>query len=163
MKVFGRSGISFKYHGDVLLWKWPWARGLYGAPYHSSFLTKDFNNFNEYWILFGEDRAFIKIGGGKGKIHGFDLTEEVIPQWSSRVWPNEYIVCLFNIDPSAKGPKFWSIIDKEKRIELLKDVVVLRCKDKTEMNNLLDSIDKNFASAIGVFNGSLVGSNVGVY
>lgn len=159
MKVFDRSGVFFKFHGDIIKWRWPWARNLFSATYHSSLLNRDFNSFKEYWVSCGEDRALIKFSSGTGKLHGFELTEEILPQWSARLWPNEFIVCMFNVNPMAKGPKFWSMLDKFKRSELLKDVVILRCKDKTEMETLLDAIDVNFASAISLFNGQLQGSN----
>ena len=157
MKLFDKSGVFFKYQGDVLKWKWPWARKLHGYPYHSFVLNRDFNSFREYWAMQGADGAMIKLSGGSGRIHGFDLVEDVLPRWSARLWPNEYLVCLTNVNPKAKGPKFWAMIDQAKRTELLQDVVILCCKDKTEMENLLNSIDRSFAVAFGMLNGEIIG------
>lgn len=159
MKIFNSSGVFFKYHGDVVQWMWPWARNKYSAPYHSSFLTRDFNNFRDYWLLYGEDRALVKLSNGDGRLHGFDLMLEIIPQWLSRIWPNEFVICLSNVNTEVKGPKFWSMLREDQRYEFLKDIVILRCKDNSEMETLLESIDIGFASAIGVFNGEILGSN----
>ena len=159
MKFFNSLGVNFKYHGDVITWMWPWARTPIGNPYHSSLLNRDFNSFSEYWVSQGEERAFLKLSGEGGKLYGFDLIEQVIPFWSSRIWPNEYLVCLTDVNPKSKGPKFWALLDSKKRSSLLKDVVVLRCKDLTEMEVLLDSIDISFAKAFGVLNGAILECN----
>lgn len=109
--------------------------------------------------MFGQDRALLQASTGDGKVHGFDLIRELLPEWSARIWPNEFLVCLCHIDPAARSQRFWSMLKKEQITEMLKDVVVLRCKDLTEMETLIESIDRNFADAVGVCNGRLLLTN----
>jgi hypothetical protein len=83
----------------------------------------------------------------------------VLPQWTARTWPNEHVICLVDVDLVAKGPKFWAMLNPAQRLELYKDVVVLRCKDKTEMQTLVESISSNFAKAFALFNGEMLATN----
>jgi hypothetical protein len=159
MKLFDRSGLFFKYHGDVIQWRWPWARSVNRSTYHSALLNRDFNSFKDYWTSYGEDRALLKLGKSYSRMQGFDLHEEVLPQWAARTWPNEHVICLVDIDIQAKGPKFWSMLTPAQRSELYKDVVVLRCKDKTEMQHLVESISPSFARAYAVVNGDIIDTN----
>ena len=157
MKV-SKEGFSFKYHGDVVLRYWPWIYSKY--KYRSQLLSRDFNSFPEYWMAVGEESTLIKTTHSTGKLSGFDI-KEVLGQWSARLYPAEYIVILFDINHGAKGPSFWSRLTVKQKSTLLKDYVVLRCKDKNGASALIESIAPQFASAFVFLNGEELGSNLG--
>lgn len=109
--------------------------------------------------MVGEDEALVKASGSAGgKLYGFSVLD-LIQYWSSRLWMNQYVVVLLDVDLGAKGPEFWSRLTKDQKTSLSNDVVVLRCKDKTELMHLTDSIDPTFALAYGLLNGTLLVSN----
>ena len=122
----------------------------------------DFNSFSEYWKAVGEDAAIVKLSTGVGRMYGFDL-KEIIGEWSARLWVNEYIVFMDIHDPSRKGPDFWSRLNAKQREGLRKDCVILKCSDRSEMVNLIDSIDYNFAEATGYLNGEVLLTNESHY
>lgn len=154
-----RQGYSYKYHGDEVLKYWPWVRKNSFAKYYSSLLSRDFNSFPEYWKIIGEETALVKLTtSSTSKMSGFSLSE-VIELWSARLWVNEFIVVLTDINPGAKGPGFWSRLTRDQRTSLGEDVVVLRCKDRSELTHLVDSTDPTFACAMGLLNGTTLCTN----
>lgn len=151
-------GIVFKYHGDEILRYWPWSKRDSKSSYHSTLYSRDFNSFNEYWRMVGEETSLVKSSFGKGNLLGFDLID-VLKFWSARMWVGEPIVVLMAVDPSLKGPSFWARLTSAQRENLLKDIVVLKCTDKSEMKTLVDSIDPSFAEATGLLNGRVILTN----
>lgn len=157
MKVT-KLGFSFKYHGDEILRYWPWVKRSSSTVYRSELYSRDFNSFNEYWRMVGEETSIIKSIFGQNKIGGFNF-KEVLGFWSSKLWVGEYIVVLMSVNPAMKGPSFWSRLTAKQRDSLLQDVVVLRCNDRKEMESLIDSIDVSFAEAYGILSGKVILTN----
>lgn len=155
---FHQLGISFKYHGDEITRYWPWIKKSLKSTYHSALFSRDFNSFNEYWRLVGEETTLIKLTTSVGKMQGFSLSR-VAAEWASRIWVNEYLVIMCDVDPGSKGPSFWFRLSPTQRTSLLEDVVVLRCKDETEMETLIDSISPSFSTAYGCLNGQVLCDN----
>jgi hypothetical protein len=151
-------GIVFKYHGDEVTRYWPWVKKSFNSTYHSSLLSRDFNSFNEYWKIIGEEETLTKVSTSYGRLHGFAF-REIVAHWASGLWVNEYVVILLEPDPTAKGPAFWSRLNSTQRDHLMNDVVVLRCKDLNEATTLLESISTKFSDAFILFNGEVINSN----
>lgn len=151
-------GVVFKYHGDEITRYWPWVKKRLQSTYHSSLLYRDFNSFKEYWKIVGEDTQITKVSTSSDKMIGFSF-RETLAHWSAKMFPNEHLVILIEPDPRRKGPAFWSRLSPTQRIHMMNDVVVLRCKDETEMNSLLWSIDPQFSDAMAILNGDVINSN----
>jgi len=154
-----RLGYSYKYHGDEIIRYWPWVSKEKRGKYHSTLFSRDFNSFPAYWKMVGEDEALIKASVSAGdKLYGFSVLD-LIQYWSARLWMNQYVVILLDVNLGSKGPEFWSRLTRDQKESLNNDIVVLRCKDKTELLHLTDSIDPSFATAYGLLNGTLLVSN----
>lgn len=153
---FSKTGVTFKYHGDQLTWRWPWSRnGM--ERYYSTIYTQDFNSLSEYWKHVGVvEEALVK---SSGKLEAYSELE-VLSVWVRRLYPTSHVVVLTNLDASAKGISFWSRLPKDQVEHLLKDVIVLRCKDKTEVFRLVDSVEATFADAFGFSFGQLIETNI---
>lgn len=153
---FTRDGYVYKYYGDEITRFWPWS--YHEAKYYSTLLTRDFNSFNEYWKMVGEESALIKLSSGEGLLYGFDY-EDVLCQWSSRLFVNEHIVILTDINYGAKGSEFWNRLSKKQNIHFHKDIVILKCNDYSEMERVVGFVDEEFAMAWGVLNGEILMDN----
>lgn len=154
-----RLGYSYKYHGDEITRYWPWVSEENKGKYHSSLFSRDFNSFPEYWKFVGEEESLVKTSTSKdGRMYGFSMLE-VIQYWSSRLWLNQYIVALVDVDPASKGSDFWNRLTRDQKENLNQEIVILKCKDRTELMNLTDSIDPSFATSYGLLNGNLLVSN----
>lgn len=152
---FTKNGMIFRYHGDRLLWRWPWKRNQLGK-FRSSIYTRDFRNLSEYWKYVGvTEAAMIRQAE---KIEAYSWTE-VLSTWVRHTYPGQSLVILTNLEASAKGVSFWARLPKDRVENLLQDVVVLRCKDKPEVFRLIDSTPASFADAYGFSAGQLVGTN----
>ena len=153
-----KQGINFKYYGDILLWKWPWVRQ--GAPkFFSKFHSKDFKSLPEYWAHSGKMEYLASKSYDGIKILGFSYIE-ILNDWVSIHFCTEHVVLVRELDVSAKDVSFWMRIPKDKVKNLVKDIVVLKCKDKTEVFNMMETLDKNFCLAYGYSLGKFVGTNL---
>lgn len=154
---FTKKGITFRYHGDTMLWKWPFTRSGSGK-YRSSLYPQDFSNLAEYWKYVGiVEAAILK---NPEKISAFSWME-VLSTWVRRTYPGDHLVILTNLDASAKGVSFWARLPKDKVEDLLQDVVVLHCKDKPEVFRIVESIPTHFADAYGFSASELIDTNFG--
>lgn len=157
----GWEGISFPHEGDEILWYWPWVRPSFKYEgisetykYKSLNLDQEFTDFEKY--EFAVDKNSIK-----GKVEGFVFTD-LLYSWMKVKLRHGHFVVLYDINVSSKSTSFWTRIPSRYQKELVKDVVILRCKDKREVIHLCQSIEENFATAIGVSNGDLIAFNKGV-
>jgi hypothetical protein len=95
---------------------------------------------------------------GTPKLTGFDNLD-ILSVWVNAKYSGCNIVLLTDINVEAKDLEFWARIPKGQAMEFLKDIVILRCKDKTEIKKLIPSIGSKFALAYGFSNGKLILSN----
>jgi hypothetical protein len=151
-------GVSFKYHGDELTWYWPWVGKTFKATYFSSLFSRDFNSLKDYWKAVGKEEALSRLTTCDGKVYGASY-KEVIAEWSKRIWPGEFLVAMLEPDYSMKGPAFMARLTSQQRHRMMQDVVILRAKDKTEAEHLLESIDITMSEAYLVHNGNVLLSN----
>jgi hypothetical protein len=152
-----KFGLLFSYHGDQMLWRWPWARQTPGSEtFYSSLYIRDFSNLQEYWKHVGILHA--SLLKTPDKIQAFTWIE-ILTIWVSQVYPAENLLILTNLEASAKGMSFWSRLPKDVVQDLLQDVVIFRCKDKSELFHLLDSIPSKFADAYAFSAGHFLDSN----
>ena len=161
MKILSSRGVSFKYHGDEILFYWPWARPG-KSKYHSSLFSEDFNDFCEYWENVGSRNYVLgkrRQNSSETKITGFSF-KEVVEVWSSRLFINEYIIVLDSPSLSYIKPLSLLTMPSSRLAELTKDIVVLRCKDKPEAYSVLDSIGSDFCNAYLILNGKTLATNV---
>ena len=84
---------------------------------------------------------------------------DIINDWIHLRFSGEHLVVLFDIDISGKPVAFWDNIPDTKRIVFANDIVVLRCKDMRQVENIVYSVEKEFATAFGYRNGKLEISN----
>jgi hypothetical protein len=91
------------------------------------------------------------------------VTGSTYSQWISeslvRMYPNCHVVVLTNINVSAKNVSFWAKVPVLDMPSFTKDVVTLRCKDKSEVVRLVDNISVDFADAKGYSSGKCIASN----
>jgi hypothetical protein len=126
--------------------------------YVSSIYGKAFASLREYWMYAGASTQLAVASLEDGKMGGFDL-HEVFAQWTSRTYPDEYVLVLLGVDASKRDESFWQRIPKSQRVSWEKDVQLLRCKDRTELLNLSAGIEDGFAESYCFFNGQLVDTN----
>lgn len=149
------NGVYFRYHGDTMLWRWPWLRKNVGK-YWSSRFGSDFYDLANYWQHVGVVET--ALSRSYNKVNGHSMLE-VLSFWATVTYPLENLVVLTNVDVSAKGVSFWARLPKEKVEDLMQDIVVLRCKDRAEVFRLISSTPTSFADAYGFAGGKLVGTN----
>lgn len=92
------------------------------------------------------------------KLYGLDYSE-LITEWISKVYKFQHIIVLNNINVEAKNIQFWAKLPTTSRSPFLKDVVILRCTDKSEVMRLVENIPLEFADAHGYSAGSLITTN----
>lgn len=85
--------------------------------------------------------------------------DEVFDEWVSLRFDGEHIVILHDINLSSKPVAFWDNIPDTRRIIFSKDIIVLRCKDLRQVQNIVYSVEKEFAVAYGYKNGKRIIGN----
>jgi hypothetical protein len=151
-----KRGITFDYNNDELTWFWWWVRTYLSGKYESLIYSTPntcFNSLKDYWIYVGSklDFEYTQVA----KIAGFDYGT-VITSWIKAKLRSGYYVVLYEINMAGKSPSFWRAVPDRLKQEMLKDVVVLKCKDETEALNICHSISSDFAYSICVTNGQVV-------
>jgi predicted transcriptional regulator len=92
------------------------------------------------------------------KLTGFDYTD-ILSQWVSTKYLYDHIIVLMNINVEAKNIQFWAKIPQTEIEHFLKDIVILRCKDQTQLIRLIENIPVEFAEAYGYSGGCLITYN----
>jgi hypothetical protein len=85
--------------------------------------------------------------------------QDIVQAWVEDNFKGEYVIVLTEIDLTKKPSVFWENIPYIKKIAFNNEVVVLRCKDKGQMDRIIDSIEPGFAIAWGFKGGQLVDFN----
>lgn len=145
-----REGISISYKGDTLTYSWI---PFFWGEVHSKYTGLTYAEFKYYKKHISD----IEKQGFK-KLLGFDYLD-IISQWISLKFPVDHIIILLNINVEAKNVQFWAKIPQTEIGHFLKDTVVLRCKDESEMERLVSNIPPNFAEAYGYSCGNLITYN----
>lgn len=150
-----KKGLRFNTVGDYLYWIWPWKRN--GLPkWYSQGTATHFKKKSEYWKSVGVfEHAALK---NQDKVEPFSFPE-LLTTWVKYTYPNDNLVILLHLVAEAKGISFWSRLPKEKVKDLLNDVVILHCKSKAEVFNMLENIPDSFADAYGFSASQFVGAN----
>lgn len=123
---FSKKGICFKHSKYHLFF--PWA-----------------NPFNYEVITYAMDGVPYK---NSSKLKGFEYPE-LISEWVSMKYPLRHLIVLSNISIEAKNIQFWAKVPKTDILHFVKDVVILHCKDKSEVLRLVENIPSSFADAQG--------------
>jgi hypothetical protein len=92
------------------------------------------------------------------KLTGFDYTD-ILSQWVSMKYPLDHVIILMNINVEAKNIQFWAKVPQVEIGNFLKDIVVLRCKDLSQLAQLIGNIPEEFAEAYGYSAGCLISYN----
>lgn len=92
------------------------------------------------------------------KLEGFDYLD-ILHVWVKSEYSGSHVVILTDVNTEAKDVEFWARIPKGQALEFLKDVIILNCKDKTELEKLVPSIGTKFATAYGFSDGELFLTN----
>lgn len=151
--------IRFGYNSDILFYHFPWGREDASITFYSVNHKRYFYSFKEYKLFIQEHEKKLKVEGLKySKIRGIDI-EDLICQWMSAYYRRGCFLVLSNIDPSFKPREFWDQVPKHYADSFTRDVCVLICKDLTQLKNIGDSININFARALGFVDGKLVYDN----
>lgn len=116
--------------------------------------------FLQLWQSLLAEIALIKFATLKNnkKLTGFDYLD-ILHVWVKTEYSGAHIILLTDINVEAKNLEFWAKIPRGQALEFLKDVVVLFCKDRTELERLISNIGSNFASAYGFSDGDLILTN----
>src|SRR5438445_100940 len=91
-------------------------------------------------IMLGKERDNVPFK----KLVSFDYTE-ILSQWIYFKFPYDHVIVLSNINVQAKNIQFWAKIPQKEVPHFLKDIVILRCKDVSELVRLVDNIGPDFA------------------
>lgn len=155
-----KQGLEYSFHGDTLLRRWPWAKDAKSlGKYKSNLYDRDFNSLSDYWTHVGALEE--KLAEPVEKVTSFSW-ETVLEIWVNATFPGSDVVILKDIRYEAKGLSFWARLPVERIAHLTSDVVVLRCKDRQEVTDLLCNIDTSFADAYGFSGGKYTWSNHGI-
>jgi hypothetical protein len=76
---------------------------------------------------------------------------------------SDNVVALLNINLTAKDLSFWANVPRESVRHFLKDIVILHCKDESQVKELTLKVGKNFADAYGFSKGVLIINNTEDY
>jgi hypothetical protein len=90
----------------------------------------------------------------ESKLSGFTY-HEILAQWVYSKYYNENLIVLTDINVEAKDIQFWAKVPQTEMGHFLKDVVIVHCKDKGEVQRLVENIHPNFAEAYGFSGGTL--------
>lgn len=149
------AGIIRVWSDDRILYTWlsilTFAFYFFSFKYTTSFVN--INNYQKY-----REQVQSEIGGKYRKLRGLEYSD-IVSQWVYLKFPFEHIIILSNINVEAKNIEFWAKVPKTEAIHFLKDIVLLRCKDISEMNRLINNIAPEFADAHGYSAGILITTN----
>lgn len=145
---FTKEGVWFPYKGDEVLRSWPWKKIDGNNKYRCSSRLGSYLNFANYKASLDER------GVVNGKITGFSLSH-IILNWAGIHLRSGFNVVLFDVNVNSRNSDFWDRIPDFQKKQLTKDVVVLNCKDMREVKHLCDSINMDFAIALGFDHGRL--------
>jgi hypothetical protein len=142
--------FKFFYKGDTIYYYWPWIRHIHLAgKYYSVYLSEFFSFFYNYNILRDNTTEFLN-----DKIRGLNITS-ILEEWVLLKYPHEVLVILIDIDVSTKPMSFWATIPYAKEVLFTKEVIILKCKDRRQMEQIVDSTSITFATAIGYVAGKV--------
>jgi hypothetical protein len=149
-----KEGITFTYNDDDFTWIWWWER-TYSYKFRSAIYGLHFSSLKSYWMHVGRQNDHPMI---KHKIEGFNY-QSLIETWVKRYFSTGCYLVLDNVNLDAKPASFWRTVPEDLRIQFNEDVIVLKCKDYSELKSLCESIELNFANASGFSDGDLVSYN----
>lgn len=149
-----RAGVSFSYHGDELVWIWPWRRTDKNDKYYSFIFEHEYPSLAEYWQHVGSWNEACR----KNKIRGY-TDHNIFLAWIEREFRHSIVVVLHNVNVEMKNTRFWKSMDPVSRRELLKDTSVLFFYDEKEAEKVARSIVPEFAEAYMFVNGRLKYNN----
>jgi hypothetical protein len=150
MKI-NKKGIWFNYMGDNICLMWFW--NPLENTYFSEKLRCTFFSLKEYKKYMGS------AVGIKGRnIFGLSY-KSLIADWVKANFKGEHILILTNIDLSQKPAVFWENIPYVRTLIFTEEVVILKCKDASQMQKIIDSIEPKFAAAWGYRGGNLISTN----
>lgn len=158
---FKREGVTWKYHGDLLLYRWPWLRGRsngYPSKFKSISFKQDFNSFKDYWYLRGKFSE--KPYTVSNRAQGFSM-EALLERWISCdvEFYDKILVVLSDIEVSSRSIDFWKSLGPKEANLFTRDLVILVCKDLDQGFKLVESISKSFANAWLINNGQVLIDN----
>lgn len=107
-------------------------------------------------------KGLAKLIFGDSKLQSRSYTS-IIDDWVAFNFVNQIVIVLTNINVQVKNIDFWAKIPVEQKIKFMEDVVILRCKDKSEMMMLIGNIGQDFAEAKGYIDGELFAHNLESY
>jgi hypothetical protein len=123
------------------------------------FLTALWRTFNKKVISKAyNQRPNFALDLTLNKVNSFTIEEVfalLVPLYFSKL----NIVVLTNINIEAKNLAFWAKVPLMEMPHFMKDVIILRCKDKTEAIRLVENITTDFASATAYSLGVSILSN----
>lgn len=151
MIKFNKKGIWFHLKGDDICLIWFWSK--VAGRYYSEKFNRNFLSLIEYFKHIGIPSSFYSKS-----IVGFTYVD-IIKEWVSTNFSKDIIIVLLDINFSKKPPAFWEGIPYTKKVVFTKEVVILKCKDYGQMNRIIDSIEKEFAIAMGFKGGVLMCDN----
>lgn len=125
-----KKGISFNYYGDVLTWLW-------GKGYTSALYEGIFTSRTHYWQHIG---ALEERSRTKGNLLGVPLSE-LVNFWVKTRFAYEVVVVLWDIDYTAKDKVFWKTLPSKTVQAFCEDIVIFRCKDLSQANQIRESVE----------------------
>ena len=125
-----KQGISFSYYGDTLTWLW-------GKGYSSALYEGIFSDRNHYWQHIG---AVEERSRTKGNLVGASW-HNIITFWVKSRFLYETVVVVWDIQYNTKDKAFWRSLPRKSVEAFLEDVVVFRCKDLNQADQIRNSIE----------------------
>jgi hypothetical protein len=150
-----KHGVWFSYESDNLCRHWPWRVFFKDMLYTSERYNRSFG-IAEYLKFAGSTESGLSMK----KIEGFSYLD-ILHDWIRVNHRSGYRVVLYDIDVSFRPTDFWRKIPAENALLLNKDVVVLYCKDASQVIAICESINVDFANALGFKDGNLFYYNTG--
>lgn len=151
MLKINKKGFWFEYKEDHICLNWFWHKPLH--RYYSEKLHHNFHSLKDY-REYSVSNSDVK----HKNILGFD-TRDIIEEWVEYKFSKEYVVVLMDINISEKSMEFWEGIPYTKKIVFSKEIIVLKCKDFRQVSQIIESVEREFAIALGFKAGNLVVSN----
>ena len=148
------KGIWFNYMGDRICIMWFW--NSLPNRYFSEKLHCTFSSIKEYKKYMGS-----AIGMKERNIFGMSY-KELIGDWVGMNFDGEHVLVLTDIDLTQKPDYFWENIPYLRKVAFSEEVVILKCKDFSQLQRIVDSIEPGFANAWGYRAGMLITTNGGV-
>lgn len=155
MTLFGINirwmGIEFKRLDDTFMFLWPWLGFKHRfISYEYDFYFSKFTDYTLHVL-----RCTTKAQRGHKKVEGYSW-DQILVDWASDHLMHGFYVVLHEVAVHNKQHTFWNKIPDDTKIELCKDMVILRCDDLEEVMRLCDSMSTDFARAQGVAYGKTV-------